>query len=361
MLRRRFSVGAAFILVVASIHAGLRAQSTPGEAGQGQKAATLNADAENAEEVVKLEGQNATLCGRLIRENPIAGQKALSPFPDVILARGQRFRLDPTHYKGLEAYLGKLPAELKPLVHVEGKHGAPGPADGAPVIAVMLFQPLDHWKDMGVDASNADKARAAAIAKVGGLVMTMPHNYPLFDAFRAAVARAGLEVIDRGKDDKDLGGRQTGYFFAMVRPGGTFDPRFIAAMTLDRHVRIYPFRNVKDISSAPPPTASATVRSIAKARGLVVVLSPGDELTYDAIVTGLGMAGFVVDPNPVQREAGHINASMAVQSPDLKYIETLVRDPLLKVFPFKNHEGHIPAGEQGGPGQPSRSTPLRRD
>jgi hypothetical protein len=372
MLRRLFSVGAVFILVAASVHGNLRAQSPSGEAGQGPEAGVkpvsgpkteAASDAKFGEQVVSLDGQRVTLCGLLIQEQPSGEQGSSSPFPYVILARGQRFHLDPGPYKGLQAYLGRLPADLRPPVHVEGtreeKYGSP--ADGAPVIAVTLFQPLDHWEEMGVKPSDADKARAAAIAKAGGLVMTLPPEYPLFDAFRGALVRAGFGVIDKGKDGKDLGGRKNGFLFAELRPGATPDPRFITAMELDRRVRVYPFRNAKDINSAPPPAASTRVREIAAARGVAVVVPPGDQTAYDSISTGLTKAGFAVRESPVQREAGNIFATMRVQSPDLKYIETLARDPSLKVFPFKNYEVRIPAGEEGGPGERSSSTPPRRD
>lgn len=352
MVRRLLYVGAAFILVAASVHGDLRAQSPPGEAPH------------SPADVVKLEGSRAFICGILTRELASASAGSVqSPFPHVILVRGKRFHLDPSPYKGLEGYLNELPA-IRPRVYVEGKReggeGFPAPGDGEMLIAVDFFQPLDHAREMGVVPSPTDEAKANAISKVGGLVATLPSDYPPFDAIVASLHQAGFEVKCRGKDGKAAACRKSGLIFAELSPGIKPDPAFLAALEIGRRVRVYPFKNTKEIDAVPPPTATAKAQQIKTAGGLAVTVPRGDAAVYDAIASGLRQAGFAVSGNPVHREAGNIFAEIQGKSPDLKYVAALAHDPHLRVTPFTNTEGHIPTGEQPGSGEPSPSTPPRQ-
>ena len=340
MSRRLLCVSVVFILAVASGHGNLRAQSPSGE-------------------VVYVKGDRATICGILTRdEAPATLGAARSPFPHRILAKGKSFRIDPRKYKHLEGYLNRLPDLLRPLVHVEGTLDR-NQGDEVPIIAVDLFQPLDHAREMGLVPSPTDEATAKAISNMGGLVVTLPSDYPLFDAFVVALTHAGFKAEIGANDERTTAFRKNGFLFAELMPQVTPDPAFLTALGIDPHVRVYAFRNTKEIDAVPPPSAIAKAQKVNAARGVGVVMPRGDKNYYDSIALGLRRAGFTIKGTETQRKAGYLVAEMRATAPDLKYVAALAHDPQVHVSAFQNYAGHIPAGEQGGPGEATGTTPPR--
>jgi hypothetical protein len=358
MTHRLQGLGAGLILVAASVHGEVRAQSPPGEvpgapvvnqAGQHPPkpapppagAVPNEAAAAESAEVVAREGNHVTICGVMTRDDR-------GPFPYAVRAKGQDYRLDTRKNERLRGYLDGLPAGLRPLVRVDGvlETGPPAPDRGVGLpIAVWFLQPLDHTREM-VRPPQAAISTAQEIYKEGGLVVSLPPESPLFDPISVALTRQGLKLEAATTD------RAAGLIHAST-PLGPPEPSFLAALELDRRIAVYPVqRYLKMVSDAVDK--ASVIKGVG---GLLVTVPPDKPFLYDTITRALAARGLGVIENALYRREGLIFAEVQRGAPEPAFLLWLDRQRGVSVSPYGNVPTRLSPTESRGVGQGSQNTP----